>query len=160
MWKRGHHLVFFLRLCVIFLVLNARHGINNDAFNSLKEEKQIIWITTTYCLWEQGKKNRQCRVLVFNFLSVISMLVLLCKLVQVSFETVATQPAASMQAHCSTPNQGPGSGRRRNREQLLMLKESSLWLGIDHHSGVIGTNANNREMMDTDWRCLSPAWRN
>lgn len=36
-----------------------------------------------------------------------------------------------------------------------MLKESSLWLCIDQHTGLIGTNANNRDVMDNDWTASS-----
>lgn len=36
-------------------------------------------------------------------------------------------------------------------KKLLMQEESSLWVCIDQHSGLIGANANNREVMDSDW---------
>lgn len=35
-----------------------------------------------------------------------------------------------------------------------MLGESSLWLSIDQHSGLIGANANNTQVMDSDWTAL------
>lgn len=35
--------------------------------------------------------------------------------------------------------------------QYLMQEESSLWLCIDHHSELIGANANNKEVMDSNW---------
>lgn len=36
-----------------------------------------------------------------------------------------------------------------------MLEESLLWLCIDQRSGVIGADANNREVMDSDWTALA-----
>lgn len=43
-------------------------------------------------------------------------------------------------------------------KQLLMQEESSLWLCIDQHSGLIGSNANNREVMDSDWTASAQTW--
>lgn len=40
-----------------------------------------------------------------------------------------------------------------------MLEESSLWLCIDQHSALIGADANNREVMDSDWTALAQPGR-
>lgn len=49
----------------------------------------------------------------------------------------------------------PGHTSQCDGRQLLMLEESSLWLCIDHHSGLIVTNANNREVIDSNWTALA-----